>query len=408
MTFSPISQHAAEYYGTSESAINWLSTGFLFTFVAVSPVTVWMLHWGVKPSILASAALSLVGNWVRYGGSAGGGGGHFGAVVFGQVLCGASQTFVLSAPTRYSDLWFSARGRVAATAVMSLANPFGAALGQLLIPLMVAAPADVPAAVLYVAAVATAIAVPACLVPAAPPTPPAPSAATPKEPLAASLRRLAASPELWLLLVPFAVYVGLFNSLSTLLNQAMEPHGFSSDEAGIAGAVLIVVGLVASAVASPVLDRTKAFLLALRALVPVIGLCYLAFVWMPATRALAGPLVVLGLLGAASFSLVPVALEYLCELAHPCSPEVTSTLAWAGGQLLGGAFVLIADALKAGPDADPPANLDNGLVFHAVVALAAVPVLLCLGLFGRQEYVQMRRVASDTRDRRPDTGRTLP
>lgn len=360
-----------------------------------------MLHWGVKPSILASAALSLVGNWVRYGGSAVEGG-NIGAVVFGQVLCGASQTFVLSAPTRYSDLWFSARGRVAATAVMSLANPFGAALGQLLIPMMVAGPADVPGAVLYVAAIATAIAVPACLVPAAPPTPPEPSGATPKEPLAASLRRLARCPEMWLLLVPFAVYVGLFNSVSTVLNQAMEPYGFSSDEAGVAGAVLIVAGLVASAVASPILDRTRAFLPALRAFVPVIGLCYLAFVWMPATRALAAPLAVLALLGAASFSLVPVALEFLCELAHPCSPEVTSTLAWAGGQLLGGLFVLAADALRAGPAADPPANLDAGLALHAGLALAAVPVLLCLGLFGRQDHVKMRRAASDTRDHRPE------
>lgn len=196
-------------------------------------------------------------------------------------------------------------------------------------------------------------------------------------------------------MIPFWVYVGFFNSVSSLLNQIMMPYGFSSDEAGIAGALLIVVGLVASAVTSPVLDRTKAFLLAIKTAVPLVGLSYLVFVWMPATRDLAGPYVVLSILGAASFSLVPVALEFLCELAHPVSPEVTSTVAWAGGQLLGGIFIVVSDALKAGPDAKTPENMDNALVFTAVVALAVVPLPMCLGLFGRSDKLAMKRVRSD-------------
>lgn len=204
---------------------------------------------------------------------------------------------------------------------------------------------------------------------------------------------------MWLLIVPFAVYVGLFNSVSSLLNQIMMPYGFSSDEAGIAGALLIVVGLVGSAVASPILDRTKTFVGAIKGAVPFIALSYLVFIWMPATRAVAGPYVVLSVLGAASFSLVPVALEFLCELSHPLSPEVTSTVAWAGGQLLGGVFIVISDALRAGDGADPPGNLDNALVFSAVVALAVVPVPLALGLFGRRDRLVMKRVRSDDSSR---------
>ncbi|KAI1845984.1 hypothetical protein JX266_007793 [Neoarthrinium moseri] len=397
LTFSPVSQHAAAYYGESESTINWLSTGFLFVFVVISPLTVYMLHWGVKPSIVTAAALLLVGNWVRYAGSHDSAGGTFGVVMFGQVLIGAAQSFVLSGPTRYSDLWFTSRGRVGTTALMSLANPLGAALGQLVVPFMVTQPSDVSSMVLYVSVIATVICIPSFFVPAAPPTPPAPSCETPKEPLLASVRRLGRNLEFWLILLPYGIYVGLFNSISSLLNQMMMPYGFSSDDAGIAGAVLIVVGLVAAAITSPILDRTKAFLLAIKTAIPLIGLCYLAFVWMPATRVMAGPYVVLAVLGAASFSLVPVALEYLIELSHPCSPEVTSTAAWSLGQLLGATFILISDALKAPADADPPANLDRALVFQAVIALAVVPLPLCLGLFGRADRVKLRRVESDNR-----------
>ncbi|KAI1444414.1 MFS general substrate transporter [Annulohypoxylon stygium] len=398
LTFSPVAQDAAIYYNTDESAINWLSTAFMFAFCVIFPVAIYTLHWGPKPSIIAAAVLILAGNWIRYAGSHSRDGGLYGVVMFGQILTGLAQPFVLSAPTRYSDMWFTNRGRVGATALASLANPFGAALGQLIVPFMVTEPGDVSNAVLYVSIISSVAALPSFFIPAAPPTPPGPSGSTPKATLQDSLRLLK-SLEIWLILVPYSVYVGFFNSISSLLNQIMIPYGFSSDDAGIAGALLIVVGLVASAITSPILDRTKAFLLAIRISVPLIALCYLIFIWMPGTRDLAGPYVVLSILGASSFSLVPVALEFLCELGHPMNPAVTSAIAWAGGQLLGGVFIIISDALKASETANPPENMDHALIFTAVVALAVVPLPLALGLFGRKDKLVMRRVRSDERDR---------
>ncbi|ROW08264.1 hypothetical protein VMCG_03137 [Cytospora schulzeri] len=394
LTFSPVASSAAQFFDTSESNINWLSTAFMFAFCAVVPIVIYVLHWGPKPSILVSAVLMLVGNWIRYAGVRASS--HsFGVVMFGQILIGFAQPFVLAAPTRYSDMWFTNRGRVAATALMSLANPLGAALGQLIVPLWVYSPSDIPNATLYVSIIATIGCVPALFIPARPPTPAAPSNETAKVPLSASVGILARSPEFWMLFIPYAVYVGFFNSISSLLNQMMEPYGFDDTDSGLAGAVLIVVGLVSSAITSPILDRTKSFLLAIKLAVPIIGLSYLAFVWMPATRAMAGPYVVLAVLGAASFSLVPVAMELLVEITHPVSPEVTAALAWAGGQLLGGVFIIISDALRDGDQASPPGNMDRALVFQAVVAMVIVPVPLCLGMFGRKRQVLLRRVQTD-------------
>ncbi|KAI1356187.1 major facilitator superfamily domain-containing protein [Xylaria sp. FL0043] len=394
LTFSPVSQYAAAYYGHSESDINWFSTAFLFAFVVISPLTIYMLHWGPKQSIVTAAVFTILGNIVRVAGSYSRSGGIYGVVMFGQILIGFAQPFVLSAPTRYSDLWFTNRGRIAATALPSLANPFGAALGQLIVPFLATKPAEVSNAVIYVTIISVVVCLPAFFIPSSPPTPPEPSGTTPKASLRESLH-LAKSVELWLILIPFAIYVGFFNSLSSLLNQILLPYGFSSDEAGIAGAVLIVVGLVSSAITSPILDRTKAFILSVKVAVPIIGLSYLAFIFTPPTRQLAAPYVVLAILGAASFSLVPVALELLCELSHPVSPEITSTIGWGGGQLLGGIFIVISDALKAGPDGNPPANLDRALIFTAVLALAAVPLPLSLGLFGRKDKLALRRLRSD-------------
>ncbi|KAF4122814.1 Major Facilitator Superfamily [Geosmithia morbida] len=388
LTYAPVATKAASYYDVSESAINWISTAFFLAFVAMSPLTILVLHRSVRLSFICAGVLILVGNWVRYAGSASRSGGHYAYAMAGEVLVGFAQPFILAAPARYSDLWFSNRGRVAATAVMSLANPFGGALGQLINPSWVSEPADV-------SNMSSVCAAPAILVPGRPPTPVGPSSETVKLSLRESGSALTRSPELWLVLVPFAIYVGFFNSLSSLLNQMLVPYGFSDDEAGIAGAVLIVVGLVSAAVTSPVIDRTKSFLLAIRALVPLVAASYLAFLWMPATRALAGPYVVLAILGASCFSLVPVVLEYLVELSHPLSPEVTSIAAWAGGQLLGAVFVIVSDALVAGPNAHPPRNMHRALVFQAILGMLAAVPPLCLGLFGRKHKLHQRRLASD-------------
>lgn len=216
-----------------------------------------------------------------------------------------------------------------------------------------------------------------------------------------------------MIMIPFTVYVGLFNSISSLINQILQPYSFNETDAGIAGALLIVVGLVTSAITSPIIDRKKTFLLAIKIEVPIIALSYLAFTWAPQTRSLAAPYVVLSVMGAASFSLVPVVLEYLIEITHPVSPEVTSTICWTGGQLLGGIFILISDALRASGPSDgsgddhsnmPPGNMYKTLIFQTVVALVVVPLPLALGCCGRHREVGMRRVEADKEARERRSG----
>ena len=396
ISFAPVSTSSAEYFDRSESAINWLSTAFLFAFCFATPVTIYTLNKsGPKASIIAAACLLLVGNWIRYGGTRSS---NFGVVMFGQILVGLAQPFVLSAPTRYSDLWFSERGRVSATAVASLANPFGAALGQLIDPFWVNMASDIPNMVLYVSIISSVACVPSFFIPSAPPTPPSASAfhVLNHEPLnvRASLSTLSRSVEFWLIFVPFAVYVGLFNSISSLLNQMLEPYGYSETQAGIAGAILIVVGLVFAAISSPLVDRYKFYLAFIKVTAPIIALSYLVFIWAPSHNSIVYAYVVCGVLGAASFGLVPVVLEYLVEIHHPLGPEVGSTVSWSGGQLLGGIFIIIQTALKAGRTAHPPYNLHRALIFQAVVAVLVVPLPLCLNLFGRK--VRNKRLEIDS------------
>jgi MFS family permease len=345
-------------------------------------LTLYTLHFGPKPAIIACSGFILVGNWIRYGGTRAN---NFPVVVFGQIIIGFAQPFVLAAPTRYSDLWFSDRGRISATAVASLANPFGGALGQLIGPLWAENPSDVPNLVLYVSIISTIAALPSFFIPSAPPTPPSASAAVEKPHVFESLRALLRNRSFWIIFATFSTYVGAFNAISSLLNQIMGPYGSSEDEAGIGGAILIVVGLVAAAIASPIIDRTKKYLLMIKVCVPLIGLSYLVFYWAPQSLKLPFCYVFLAIMGASSFVLLPVTLEYLVEVTWPASPAVTSVIAWAGGQLVGGVTIVIMDALKDTDGSDGPKNnMNNALIFLAVAAMVAIvpPMLLGMKRFG--------------------------
>lgn len=385
LTFAPVSTSSAQFFSTTETTINWLSTAFLFAFAVASPATIYILNrHGPRGSILAASALIFLGNWLRYAGARAATP-RFGLVMFGQILIGLAQPFVLAAPTRYSDMWFTERGRIGATALASLANPLGGALGQLIDPAFASDPSQIPSMVLYVAIISSAVAALSLAVPAAPPSPPSATASARRADFSlAAVRALLANPSFHLLLWPFAVYVTAFNAFSSELNNIMYPYGFDETQAGIAGALLILVGLGASAAASPALDRVPGSRIpAIRALVPVIAALYLAFVWAPQTRDVGAPYAVCALLGSASFVLLPLALELLVETTYPVNPEISSTVCWAMGQVGGGVVIIIMDALKGSWGGGQPAgNMKAGLVFLAVLAWTVVPLPMFLGFRG--------------------------
>lgn len=154
----------------------------------------------------------------------------------------------------------------------------------------------------------------------------------------------------------------------------MNPWGYSNDDAGIAGAVLILAGLVVAAITSPLIDRFHAFLPVARVLVTIVSISYLVMIWVIRPSNYAAICVICAVLGAASFSLLPLALELAVELTHPIPPEVSAAIFWIGGEFLGGVFVIIMDALRDDSGV-PRFNMVRALIFEGIVACVAVPFL---------------------------------
>lgn len=110
---------------------------------------------------------------------------------------------------------------------------------------------------------------------------------------------------------------------------------------------------------------------------------YTAFVFAPATRGYAAPYIISALIGAASFSLLPLALEAMVDVTYPVSPEISSAVCWAGGQAGGAVAIVVMDALQGvWKRGEPERNLKAGLVLLAVLAWGAVPGVSLLGWRG--------------------------
>jgi len=380
LTFAAVADTSAQYFRVSITAINWLSTGFLFAFLLTCPIVLLTLHkHSPKPSIVAASVLISVGSWLRYAGTKAGTHGNFPLVVVSQFIIGTSQPFVLASPTRYSEAWFSPSTRVVATALSTLANPLGGALAQLFSPLLSSsAPSTIPNLVLYTSIISTVACLPAIFLPSLPPTPPSHSLSDTINdhlslPLRTALKRLLTLPAFYYLAIPFVIYVSAFNSTATLLSQILIPYGFSEDQAGLAGACLILVGLVFSAIVSPLVDRTSSHLLTIKLLVPLVAISYNILIFIPQTKGFAAVCVTMGLVGASSFALLPCALEYMTKISAEIGvgAEVSSVLAWACAQGVAGGLLLGMDALR---DDANNRNMHKALILQCVLAWVVVPL----------------------------------
>ena len=101
---------------------------------------------------MITSVLLLVGNWIRYAGTVSVVK-NYGVVMFGQIIIGLAQPFCLSTPSKFSESWFTDKGRTSATAIATLANPLGAALGQFANPYLAKTPDDMPRMILIISSI---------------------------------------------------------------------------------------------------------------------------------------------------------------------------------------------------------------------------------------------------------------
>jgi cyanate permease len=196
--------------------------------------------------------------------------------------------------------------------------------------------------------------------------------------LFSSMGSMLRRPAFLILLAVFFVGLGIFNGVTTWIEQIVRPRGFTAAQAGIVGGAMIAGGIV-GAVAIPLLSdavrRRKPFIIAaLAGMIP-------SLLGIALARGYGLLLASAALFGFLLLSAGPIGFQYGAELTRP-EPEGTSnTLLILMGQVSGVALIFGMDALKA-PD---------GSMTVALIALAAVlAACLVLSLFMQESPVARR------------------
>ncbi|KAJ7725873.1 major facilitator superfamily domain-containing protein [Mycena maculata] len=381
--FGPISNNMVAEFGVTLDQVNWLGIVMACIYLPVSLLIPEIIRrWGIRRCCDIGAVFLLLSAWVRYAGTPRSlsSGGAYALLFIGQFFAAIAQPIFQVIGPKYSETWFDAKGRTTATMIVAIANPVGGALGQLLSPIV----GDTRQSILILGIMSTVAAPFVLMIAGAPPTPPTYSASK-KAPGLLSLLRvmfgkgLPTDPKMSIReRIDFTIMFFVFGILSSALNvfavltaEILQPVGYSSDTAGFMGAVLLLSGIVAAIVSAPIFDRVFTTHLAITSkfLVPVLGAAWLSLIWAVKPHNTGGLYAICALIGVASVTLLPVALELACEITR--NADGSAALLWFACNGFAVIFILAEGALRAGPDAIPPLNMHRALIFNGTIVMAS-------------------------------------
>ena len=340
ISFAPITSSAAAFYRVSDLSIGLLSVSFMVAYLVVSIPASWVIDtYGFRVAVGIGAALTGVFGLMRGLVAA-----NYALVLTAQIGIAIGQPFILNAVTKVAVRWFPPDERATATGFGSLAIYLGILVGLVLTPI-ISLQAGV-AGMLLIYGVGALVAGVIFLAAAReyPPTPPGPPGQDERALMFDGLKQALRKPDFLLLMLIFFVGLGVFNSVTTWIEDIVRPRGFSSELAGYAGGLMIVGGIIGALTLPALSDhyrrRVPFMLIALLGAIP--GLAGIAF----ATST--------GLLLASSFLLGfcllssgPIGFQYGAEIARP-TPEGTSNgLLLLMGQVSGIAFIFGMDSFRA-------------------------------------------------------------
>jgi MFS family permease len=368
VAFAPITSEAAAFYGVEPFSIAFLALLFLVLYIVAGlPASYVLDTFGLRVGVGAGAVLMAGAALLKAAQP-----GDFTMVVVAQVGFALAQPFVLNAYTRLSSQWFPAREHATATGLASLAQYVGFVVAMGLTPPLTAT-LGLPG-MLRVYGVATVACVAAFLVffREHPPTPPSHFDEGPRLGVWAGLRHLLKQRQMLVLIYVFFMGIGIFNAVSTWIEELLAPRGFTSGQVGAAGAVMMIAGILGALIVPPLSDRSRRrvpFLIGCTALtVPgLIGFAYAA--------TFPGLLVASFVLGFGILSAGPIGFEYGAELSHPAPESTAQGVLLIGGQISGIIFIFGMDALRSATGTMQP--------FMAFFVLAAV-VNTALGFLLRE------------------------
>ncbi len=341
VNFAPITGEAARFYGVTPLQIGFLSMTYMIVYLALCiPASYVIDRFGLRIGVGIGAALMGVFGLVKgiYASD-------YTAVLISQFGLAVAQPFIINAMTKVGAKWFPVEERATAAGLAVLSQYVGIIVALGVTPVLYAAYAMKGMLMIYGISSVIAAVLFLVLVRDNPPTPPT---AVPEEEegfnFFAGLAGLLKRRDMIMLLVLFFMGLGMFNAVTTWIEQILSPRGINAEQAGFIGASMMVGGII-GAIILPVLSdklrKRKPFLvITMAGVLP--GLAGLTF------------FTGYGMLLAASFvlgffimSAGPIGFQYGAEVGHPTPESTTQGLILLSGQISGVIFIFAMDRLRS-------------------------------------------------------------
>ena len=339
--FASIVSRATAFYGVSALGIDLLSIIFLLVYLVVSfPASYAIDSWGLRAGV--GVGVALLG---FFGLMKGLYGTNYKMLLVAQTGLAVGQPFINNAITKVGARWFPLRERAMAAGLGTLAQIVGILLALGLTPFLVQSFGMKSMLIIYGLAAASGSVLYFVFTRERPPTPPCPPGQDERFEFFAGLKHIFRQRDMVIMLAGSFFGLGVFNAVTTWIEQILSPRGFGVEQAGIAGALLMcsgIFGAVLMGALSDKLRKRKVFILiAMFGAIP--GLIGLTF-------ADGYPLLLVSCFVFGFFFIGggPVNFQYSAEVSYPAPEGTTQGLFMLSGQISGILFVFIPDLLLKG------------------------------------------------------------
>jgi MFS family permease len=335
----------------------------MIVYIVISIPASWVIDtYGLRVAVGIGAALTGIFGLMR-----GLAASSYPLVLVAQIGIAVGQPFILNAVTTVAARWFPVRERATASGLGSLAMYLGIFLGLGLTPFLTIYIKISGMLVAYGIVSVAAARVFFVFAKERPATPPCPAGMEVRSLVLDGFKQMFRQKNFILLLVIFFVGLGIFNAVTTWIENIIAPRGFSSTQAGTVGGLMILGGIIGALVVPSLSDRTRRrvpfIILALvGATMGLVGIAYATSYWLLLTAAIT--------LGFFLLSSGPIGFQYGAEITYP-TPEGTSNgLLILMGQISGIVFIFAMDAFKS----PQTGSMTTSLV--VLIVLMAVSIIL--------------------------------
>ena len=366
ITFAPITSEAVAFYKVPAMQIDLLSLIFMIVYLFVSiPASYIIDTWGIRIGIGIGAALMGIFGFMKgfYGAS-------YNIVLIAQIGIAVGQPFVLNSVTKVGVRWFPLHERATQAGISVLAQFVGIIIAMAATPYLFTSYGMEKMLMIYGIATFAGAVIFLLFNKEHPPTPPCPPGHDERIGVFAGMKHIFKQRDMIYLLIIFFIVLGIFNAVTTWIEQIISPRGFTITQAGIVGALMMVGGIVGASIIPPLSDKMrkrKPFLvLAMIGIIPgLVGLALVGNYWLLLTSSF--------IFGFFIMAGGPVGFQYSAEICYP-APEATSQgLLLLAGQISGILFIFGMDVATAERASKTPAMV----VFLALV-LACIFIALKL------------------------------